>query len=106
MVRSFSTVRKYLWKYRRGLALGGLCLVCKDVAQVAQPLMIGRAIDSLGHGSLFVRYAGFLLGLAVLKAIFLFWMRVVIIGISRDIEYDLRNDLFRHLTTLSPDYYL
>jgi ATP-binding cassette subfamily B protein len=32
-------------------------------------------------------------------------MRVIIIGISRDIEYDLRNDLFRHLVSLSPDYY-
>ena len=32
-------------------------------------------------------------------------MRVIIIGISRDIEYDLRNDLFRHLVELSPDYY-
>jgi len=105
MLRPLSTIRKYLWRYRRGLALGGFCLICKDLAQVAQPLMIGRAIDSLTHGSAFVRYAAFLLGLALLKAIFLFWMRVVIIGISRDIEYDLRNDLFQHLTTLSPDYY-
>ena len=50
-------------------------------------------------------YAGYLVGLALLKGMFQFWMRVIIIGVSRDIEYDLRNDLFRHLTDLSPDYY-
>src|SRR5579872_6470230 len=32
-------------------------------------------------------------------------MRVILIGISRDIEYDLRNDLFAHLVSLSPDFY-
>ena len=52
-----------------------------------------------------MRFALYLLGLALLKGIFQYWMRVIIIGISRDIEYDLRNDLFRHLASLSPDYY-
>src|ERR1700676_1788574 len=32
-------------------------------------------------------------------------MRVILIGISRDVEFDLRNDLFSHLVTLSPDFY-
>ena len=106
MWKSFATIRKYLWRYRAGLALGGFCLVVKDVAQVGQPLMIGRAVDGLrGGGHLFLRYVAILVGLALLKGLFQFWMRVIIIGISRDIEYDLRNDLFRHLASLSPDYY-
>src|SRR3954463_12752987 len=106
MWRSLATVRNYLWRYRRGMALGGVCLVLKDVAQALQPLMIRGAIDALGgRGALFVRFALFLLGLALLKGVFQFWMRVIIIGISRDIEYDVRNDLFRHLAALSPDYY-
>ena len=41
----------------------------------------------------------------MVRGIFQFWMRVILIGISRDIEYDLRNDLFAHLVSLSPDYY-
>jgi len=107
MWESLATVRKYLWRYRWGMALGVLCLVLKDLAQVAQPLMIGRAVDSFSaaRATLFVRFAGYLVGLALLKGLFQFWMRVIIIGISRDIEYDLRNDLFDHLTSLSPDYY-
>jgi ATP-binding cassette subfamily B multidrug efflux pump len=107
MWQTLGTVRAYIWRYRGLMALGGLCLVLKDLASVAQPLMIGRAIDSLGASgaALFVRYALWLVGLAVVKGIFQFGMRVIIIGVSRDIEYDLRNDLFRHLVGLSPDYY-
>ena len=106
MWRSFATIRKYLWRYRWGLSLGGVCLVVKDLAQVGQPLMTGRAVDGLrGGGHLFLRYVAILIGLSALKGLFQFWMRVIIIGISRDIEYDLRNDLFRHLASLSSDYY-
>ena len=46
-----------------------------------------------------------LIGLSAVKGMFQYWMRVIIIGISRDIEFDLRNDLFRHLVALSPDFY-
>ncbi len=108
---SLRTVRKYLWRYRRGLALGILCLILKDLAQVSQPLVIGRAVDSLSGAAsgkaptLFLRYVGYLLAFALLKGVFQFGMRVILIGISRDVEYDLRNDLFAHLTSLSPDYY-
>ncbi len=105
MWESLHTVRKYLWRYRRGMALGGLCLVIKDVAQALQPLMIRGAVDSFRDGAVFVRFAGYLVGLALLKGIFQYWMRVILIGISRDIEFDLRNDLFAHLIRLSPEYY-
>jgi ATP-binding cassette subfamily B multidrug efflux pump len=105
MWESLRTVRKYLWHYRGGMALGVLCLVLKDLAQVAQPLMIGRAVDSLSAGPLFLRYVAYLVGFALLKGVFQFGMRVILIGISRDVEYDVRNDLFRHLTGLAPDYY-
>jgi ATP-binding cassette subfamily B multidrug efflux pump len=107
MWESLATVRKYLWRYRWMLALGFLCLVLKDVAQAAQPLMIRAVVDALGpRGSTrFVQYALWLVVLSVLKGAFQFCMRVIIIGVSRDIEYDLRNDLFRHLVELSPDYY-
>ena len=106
MWESLATVRKYLWRYRWGMLLGTVCLILKDLAQAGQPLMIRGAIDGLSKpGAVFVRFALYLIGLALVKGLFQFWMRVIIIGISRDIEYDLRNDLFRHLVTLSPEYY-
>src|SRR3954469_20739734 len=106
MWEALRTVRKYLWRYRAGLAVGGVCLVAKDVAQAVQPLMIRSAVDGFRGGSgLFFRYAGFLVGLALVKGIFQYWMRVILIGVSRDIEFDLRNDLYAHLIRLSPEYY-
>ena len=107
MWESLRTVRAYLWRYRRGLALGLGALVLKDVAGAAQPLMIRAAIDALSraHGLVrLLRFAGLPGGPRAVKGLFQYWMRVIIIGISRDIEYDLRNDLFRHLVALSPDY--
>ncbi len=108
MWKSLRTVRSYLWRYRGGLALGLGALVLKDVAGAVQPLVIRAGVDTLSHAAglaKLLRYAALLVGLAAFKGLFQYWMRVIIIGISRDIEYDLRNDLFRHLVELSPDYY-
>ena len=108
MWESLATIRPYLWRYRWGMAAGMFCLVIKDVAAAAQPLIIGNAIDALDRsfeGSVFARYAAYLVGFSLAQGIFQFGMRVIIIGISRDIEYDLRNEMFAHLVALSPDYY-
>jgi ATP-binding cassette subfamily B protein len=68
--------------------------------------MIRDAVDALASpGSTFIRYALLLIAFALVKSFFQYWMRVILIGISRDIEYDLRNDLFRRLESLSQDYY-
>jgi ATP-binding cassette subfamily B protein len=105
--QALSRIREHLWRYRASWALGMSCLVLKNLAQAAQPLMIRGAIDSLGApgARLFLRYAVYLLALACVKGVFQYWMRVILIGISRDVEYDMRNELFRHLVTLAPDYY-
>jgi ATP-binding cassette subfamily B protein len=107
MWKELATIRKHFWRYRWGMALGFLCLILKDLAQAGQPLMIRRAIDSLAQGGshLFLRFASYLVLLALLKGFFQYWMRIIIIGISRDVEYDLRNELFAKLVELSPDYY-
>lgn len=47
-----------------------------------------------------------LVGVVVVKGIFSFWSRWQLIGISRDIEYDLRNDLLAHLVKLEPEFYV
>jgi ATP-binding cassette subfamily B protein len=83
-------------------------LVAKDLATAANPLLIGAAVDALTQGRgvrSVAAIAGLLLAVAAIKGVFQYFMRVILIGISRDIEYDLRNDLFRRLVSLSPDYY-
>ena len=95
-------------RYRRGLVLGMGSLVLKDVFGASIPLVIRSAIDALTAGRPWIvvlRFSMLLAAVALTKGVFQYWMRVILIGISRDIEYDLRNDLFAHLVSLSPDFY-
>ncbi len=108
MLKSLSTVWPYLARYRKGLTLGIGSLLMKDLLAAASPLVIRSGVDSLTHGfqiRIVLQLAGLLIGLSLLKGIFQYWMRVIIIGVSRDIEFDLRNDLFSHLVELSQDFY-
>jgi ATP-binding cassette subfamily B protein len=108
MLKSLSTIWPYLRRYRHGLMSGIASLVLKDLLAVALPVVIKQGVDSLKAGfqmRIVWELAALLIGLALLKGFFQYWMRVIIIGISRDIEFDLRNDLFRHLVRLSQDFY-
>src|SRR6185295_14773488 len=72
------------------------------------PLVIGDAIDGLKTTVTrpqLVYYTSALLAIALVKGIFQYLYRWLVIGVSREIEYDLRNDLFQHLESLAHDYY-
>lgn len=105
---AYGRLSPYLWRYRRAYALGLGALAAKDLAGAGMPLLIKSGIDALTRGLdlriLFAYCAGWV-ALSGVKGLFQYWMRVVLIGASRDIEYDLRNDIFRHLVSLSPDFY-
>src|SRR5215467_12252754 len=108
MLRTLRPLWPYLWRYRRGFLLGFLALVLKDLAAVTAPLIIRRAVDAFSQGAPAARIwqlAGYLTAIALLRGVFQYCMRVVLIGISRDIEFDLRNGLFGHLVKLSADFY-
>ena len=90
----------YLARYRRSFTLGFLCIVAATGIQQLSPWVLKLAVDDLAGGvtrSKLANYALLLLGLAVAGGVFRFLMRRIIIGISRHLEYDLRNDFFRHL---------
>ncbi len=98
----------YLWRYRRGIALGMGALLVNDFLKAVLPLAIRSGIDSLMKGfrlSLVFEFAALVVVISLVKGLFQYWMRVILIGISRDIEFDLRNDLFSHLVRLSQDFY-
>lgn len=108
MKRSFQVLWPYMVKYRGGLVLGLGALVLKDLFAAVQPLVIGAAIDSLTREFALEKvlwFAALLAALSAIKGVFQYWMRVIIIGISRDVEFDLRNDLFARLASLSWDFY-
>ena len=96
----------YLKRYRWGYLAGTVCVFLHNGILVLLPLVIGRAFDDLRQrGHKLLLYAGLLLAIAVSKGIFQFLTRWIVIGISRDIEFDLRNDLFARLESLSYSYY-
>jgi ATP-binding cassette subfamily B multidrug efflux pump len=106
--KSLRPLFPYLKKYRRGYVVGSLCVLLLNGIWVLFPQIIRRAIDDLHLGvtrQKLLVYAGLLLAVAVTKGIFQFLTRWIVIGISREIEFDLRNDLFRHLEGLSYSYY-
>jgi ATP-binding cassette, subfamily B, multidrug efflux pump len=108
MLKTLRPLWPYLWRYRNAFLLGLSALALKDLAAVAAPLIIRGAVDRFTQSAPAAQiwqFAAYLAGVAVLRGIFQYWMRVVLIGVSRDIEYDLRNDLFRHLVSLSADFY-
>src|SRR5258706_7127125 len=83
-------------------------MALKVILGAALPLVIRSGVDSLTGGfrlSLVFQFAGLLVGLSLIKGLFQYWMRVILIGISRDVEFDRRNDLFSHLIMLSSDFY-
>jgi ATP-binding cassette subfamily B multidrug efflux pump len=65
-------------------------------------------VDSLTSGfkiQIVFEIAAIVVALSLIKGMFQYWMRVILIGISRDIEFDIRNQLFSHLVKLSSDFY-
>ena len=108
MLKRLQPLRPYLARYKVQFVLGLAALGITQAVGVTVPLVIKAAIDSIAQGTTprrLLYFAALLLGIALAKAFFQFWMRWILIGISRDIEYDLRNDLFRHLMRLSQHYY-
>jgi ATP-binding cassette subfamily B protein len=108
MKLALRTLGPLLWAHRRGLAVGLAALLLKDLLGALLPLTIKAGVDSLTQGfsltSLW-KFAGVLLLLSAAKGVFQYIMRVRIIGISRDIEYSLRQRLFAHLMTLDGGFF-
>ena len=104
----------YLKRYKKILWLGLLTVFMSNIFTVIQPLVIGRAIDSLKAGlesgnldeAGLLKYAGMIVGLSLVAGTFTFLTRQTIIVVSRHVEYDMRNDFLGHLQRLPLAFYL
>ena len=106
--KSLRPLFPYLKKYRNSFAVGLICVFFNNGVWILFPLVLRRAIDDLRLGvnhQKLLTYSLMLLAVAAIKGIFQFLTRWIMIGISREIEFDLRNDLFHHLESLSYSYY-
>lgn len=120
------SLRKYLLKYRLRLLLGILFVTVSNLFAVLPPVVVRVTLDSvvaninsyrmLGDGplagtmqqyifSLVLWNALLILGLAVLRGVFMFFMRQTIIVMSRHIEFDQKNEIYAHYQALDSAFY-
>ena len=108
MLRDLAPLYMYMRRYRWGYLWGLLTGIVTNLVLVQFPKVLGNAIDALRKGTtrqhIFL-LAMLLIGIYVVRGIFLYAQRWILIGISRKIEFDLRNDLFRKLETQDTGFY-
>src|SRR5579884_2672888 len=108
MVRDLRPLFRYMRRYRWDYVWGTTACICTNAIWVQFPRVLQRAINDLGKGTTYQHIlflAGLLVAISVGKGVFLYTQRWVLIGISRDIEFDLRNDLFRKLEQQDSGFY-
>ncbi|MDM7997014.1 MAG: ABC transporter ATP-binding protein [Acidobacteriota bacterium] len=94
----------YLGRYRFKIALGFLMVLMTVISSMFSPWVLKYVVDGLREAlekQKLPFYASLILGLSVLEGFFRFWMRRILIGVSREVEYDLRNDFLAHVQTMS-----
>ena len=104
----FRRLLPYAVRYRRKFALGLTCVVVTRAVALAGPTVLGRGIDDLTRGitrEKLAAYGALLLAIGLVGGLFQFLARRILIGASRDIEYDMRNDFFAHLEKLPLTYF-
>ena len=97
----------YVRRYRARMIFGIFCVMASNAFAIISPWVLQKAIDALNAGisTGYSRFALTIMGATAFQALFLFLMRKIMIGVSRDIEYELRNDLYSHIQVLSSSYY-
>jgi len=103
MKRLLSYMRRYWVRYAFGIA----CTFATATLAMTIPLFLRDAIDATraDRMDLVAHYSELMILFAVILGIVRWFSRFVIFNVGRDIEYDLRTDLFQHLTTLDADFY-
>src|SRR5438105_6929822 len=91
---------KYFRPYKTSLIVGIACILASVVFNVTIPLIVGKAIDANWNQVNWARLniaALKVLGASAMSGVFLFLQRRILIGMSRRVEYDLRNDFYASL---------
>ena len=98
----------YVLRYRRDFLLGLICVVGATAIMLVSPIILRYAVDDLTSGvtrAKLFQYGSLLLAVGLVGGVFRFLMRRILIGASRHIEYNMRNDFFAHLEKLPLTYF-
>ena len=98
----------YFRKYKLQLAVGIACILGSVTAGLFIPLIVGQAVDAnwaqVSWSKLTIS-AGKVLGASLISGLFLFLQRRILIGMSRNVEYDMRQEFYRHLVDQPLSFY-
>src|SRR5262245_2483362 len=101
-------VSRYVWRYWRQYLLGGVCLLGTATLVMWIPWWIREAVRIIEHGGSMrdvAYYAALIIIAAVIQGFVRTYSRALIFNAGRNVEYDLRNDLFAHLLKLPLSFY-
>jgi len=103
MKRLFGYIRRYWMRY----AFGSACTIATAILLTFIPRLSGQAVNAITRGdhSALVRLTEEMIAAALLMGVARWFSRFVIFNCGRDIEYNLRNDLFAHLCRLDSGFY-
>jgi ATP-binding cassette subfamily B protein len=112
MLKDLRTLIPYVRRYLSAYVLGCVCLVCSIGLQLTIPWLIKQAIEHLEHVAVSAElarphlYGILILVVAALQMLIRTASRWLLLGNSRKVARDIRNDLFAHLQKLAPSYYV
>lgn len=110
-------LNKFLWKYRRSLLIGSIFILIANLFALYPAEFVRKAFDYVNNNRIagteasseiyynLLKYSGLIISFALLKGIFMFFMRQTIIVMSRRIEFDLKNEIYQQYQNLSISFY-
>ncbi len=108
-MKSFFRLRKFFIENKRYYILGILSLIIVNSMQLIIPKILGWFTDSIAEARVsqmgILLFIAFIILLALIIAFFRYLWRIYVMGNARRLEYTLRNMLFRHLQSLSSEYF-
>ena len=107
-LRALRSLVPFVRKYQGRMALGLSCVIVSSAIASAIPWLLRRAVDDLKASappSNLWKIAGAMISIALVTGVLRFQMRNILNAISRYVEYDLRNAMFRHLVTLDSGFF-
>lgn len=98
----------FFGRHRVQLASGMASTLGEVILVLAVPIIIGRGVDALRGGfsaNQLLRYSAVLVGVTLLQGLFSFLKRRILVTMSRDIEFEIRDRYFAHLERMSQAFF-
>ena len=107
-MKNLLTLKKYFIKYKTKLLWGMLFILVSNAMTVYLPILLKDSINEIqknATSSILLNYAMLIVGTSIVSGVFRYLIRQTIIVVSREIEYDLRGDFWKHIQKLPLKYF-